>query len=133
MGKKGGDIYMSFLEKGNYSFKHPHHGEVELRIGDRTVSVHGQRPKQDALGEISYITTLDQGAVGRTLDDAIHSLPLVTKALIRNFEQEFLAASDGREIVVFDSRVGMNVEERREMARTGEIPRGRRLLKSDSF
>lgn len=122
------------LGPGNYSFEHHNRfGKVNLEIGEQSIYIHGERPETDSLGEKSFVQTISQGVDGSTFSDAFNALPRELRRLLVNFQMEREVSGPGAEVVVFDSRAGLSVEERREMKRTGRIPTDRVLFKADVF
>lgn len=117
------------LEPGQYSFRHFRLGHVSLSVGERAVSLHGERE----VGEGVTVQTLDLGAYGVTLQDALGALPRDIKTLLKNYGDERAAAKEGEVIYVHDIRSGLSLDQRRRMRNTGEVPAERRVLKSDAF
>lgn len=121
------------LEPGDYSFRHHMLGRVNLEVRDSSIYVHGEREEKDSLGESSFIQTVRQGVDAVTIRDAFNALPRGLQGILVNFQMEREVVSEGAEIVVFDSRASLSIEERRSMARSGRVPARCRLFKADSF
>lgn len=130
----GNKIEQFNLGPGTYSFRHQTLGRVSLEVGASSVNVHGEREERDSLGEPSFVQTVRQGVSAVTVKEAFGALPRDLQGVLINFQVERQVEPErDTEVVVFDSRAHLTLQERRAMASTGRIPALRRVFKADSF